>query len=146
MDMQHLDSGQCLDLLRTKQVGRLGVIAEHYPMIFVVNYGLDGDVVIVRSDPGTKLRAASHANVSFEVDEIDDTSQTGWSVLILALAEEVTEAHREQIAASTHKNAVQPWDPGEHGHLLRLIPHRVTGRRIRRAVQVPGSLGSVNSL
>lgn len=144
--MQHLDSVECLGLLRTKRLGRLAVIAENYPMIFVVNYGLDGDVVIVRTDGGTKLQAASHANVSFEVDEIDEASQTGWTVVILALAEEVTGAHREQIIAATHRNSVQPWDPGDHEHWLRLIPHRMTGRRIRRAVGVTGSVTDVNSL
>ncbi len=131
--MQELSSTQCLDLLRSKQVGRLGVTAEHYPMIFVVNYGLDGDVVIVRTESGTKLSGASHANVCFEVDEIDDDAQTGWSVLILALAEEVTDAHREEIASRTQANAVQPWAPGERVRWLRLIPHRMTGRRIEGA-------------
>ena len=47
-------------------------------------------------DPGTKLTAANHANVTFEVDEIDHRNRTGWSVLVRALAEEVTSEHRDE--------------------------------------------------
>lgn len=65
-----------------------------------------------------------------EVDQIDPVTQTGWSVLVRGLAEEVTDRHREELVASTHAAAGTPWAPGEHGHWIRLIPHRVTGRRL----------------
>ena len=55
--------------------------AEHYPLIFPVNYALDRDVIVVRTHAGTMLEAAAHANVTFEVDEIDRRTRTGWSVL-----------------------------------------------------------------
>ena len=126
---------ECYRLLRTQQVGRLGVNAEHYPLIFPVNYGMDGDTIVIRTSPGTKLTAASHANVTFEVDEIDQYARSGWSVLVRGLAEEVTEAHGPELVQRTHDVGVRPWAPGEHGHWLRLIPHHVTGRRV-----VPGEL------
>jgi nitroimidazol reductase NimA-like FMN-containing flavoprotein (pyridoxamine 5'-phosphate oxidase superfamily) len=40
---------ECYRLLRTQQVGRLGVNAEHYPLIFPVNYGMDGDTIVIRT-------------------------------------------------------------------------------------------------
>jgi nitroimidazol reductase NimA-like FMN-containing flavoprotein (pyridoxamine 5'-phosphate oxidase superfamily) len=55
--------------LRRLDIGRLGVNAEHYPLIVPVSYGLDRDVTVVRTHPGTTLTAARNANVSFEVDE-----------------------------------------------------------------------------
>lgn len=125
-----LSDDECRKLLSTRQMGRLGVNDGHYPLIFPVNYGLDGDTVVIRTHPGTKLTHASHANVSFQVDDLDEATHTGWSVLMLALAEEVTEAHRSELIASTRANGVQPWAPGEYGCWLRLIPHRLTGRRI----------------
>jgi nitroimidazol reductase NimA-like FMN-containing flavoprotein (pyridoxamine 5'-phosphate oxidase superfamily) len=133
--MQELTEQQCQALLATHQVGRLGVNAEHYPLIFVVNYGLDRGVVIIRTHPGTKLRYADHANVTFEVDDIDQHTRSGWSVLIRGLAEEVTTAHRTELVQRTKASAVEPWAPGDYGHWLRLIPHRITGRRI-----IPGQL------
>ena len=133
--LQALTAEECYLLLATQQVGRLGVNAEHYPLIFPVNYGLDHGVVVIRTAPGTKLAAASHANVTFEVDQIDQLTRTGWSVLVRGLAEEVTEEHRAELLERTRASGVQPWSPGEHGHWLRLIPHAITGRRI-----VPGEL------
>ncbi|SFK99742.1 pyridoxamine 5'-phosphate oxidase family protein [Geodermatophilus ruber] len=126
---------ECYRLLRTQQVGRLGVNAEHYPLIFPVNYGMDHHTIVIRTSPGTKLTAASHANVTFEVDEIDPIHRSGWSVLVRGLAEEVTDAHGADLVRRTHDAGVAPWAPGEHGHWLRLIPHHVTGRRV-----VPGEL------
>ena len=134
-DRTEIPVGECYRLLRTQQVGRLGVNAEHYPLIFPVNYGMDGETIVIRTSPGTKLSAAQHANVTFEVDEIDQFARSGWSVLVRGLAEEVTEAHRPELVQRTHDVGVQPWAPGEHGHWLRLIPHHVTGRRV-----VPGEL------
>jgi uncharacterized protein len=130
-----LDAGECYRLLRTQQIGRLGVNATHYPLIFPVNYALDRDVIVMRMAAGTKLAAADHANVTFEVDEIDQRTRSGWSVLVRGLAEEVTSAHRAELIARTEDTGVTPWAPGEHGHWMRLIPQAVSGRRI-----VPGQL------
>ena len=72
-----LSSQECYALLATRQIGRLGVIAEHYPLITPVNYALDREVIIFRSRPGTKLLAADHGNVTFEADDIDDRTRSG---------------------------------------------------------------------
>ena len=85
-------------MLATRQVGRLGVIAEHYPLIFPVNYALDHDVIVIRTGKGTKSAYALHANITFEVDHIDEVTHAGWSVLVKGLAEEVTPAHGEEVA------------------------------------------------
>jgi nitroimidazol reductase NimA-like FMN-containing flavoprotein (pyridoxamine 5'-phosphate oxidase superfamily) len=134
--MQELTGDECYRLLATQQIGRLGVNAEHYPLIFPVNYALDrARVIVVRTHPGTKLAAADHANVTFEVDEIDQRTRSGWSVLVRGLAEEVTSAHRAELVERTRSSGAQPWAPGEHGRWLRIIPHAISGRRI-----VPGEL------
>ena len=133
--LQALAAAECYLLLATQQVGRLGVNAEHYPLIFPVNYAVDHGVIVIRTHPGTKLAAASQANVTFEVDQIDQLTRSGWSVLVRGLAEEITPEHRTELIERTRATGVQPWAPGEHGHWLRLIPHAITGRRI-----VPGQL------
>ncbi|WP_214403120.1 pyridoxamine 5'-phosphate oxidase family protein [Pseudonocardia lacus] len=133
--MEVLDPDECYRLLATQQIGRLAVVAGYYPLIHPVNYGLDRGVVVIRMGEGTKLTAADHANVAFEVDEIDRRSRSGWSVLVRGLAEEVTADHRAELVARTEAAGVQPWAPGEHGHWLRLIPQDISGRRI-----VPGRL------
>ena len=133
--MREIAVEECYRLLATQEVGRLGVNAEHYPLIIPVNYGVDGSTIVIRTHPGATLTAAAHANVTFEVDQIDRHSRSGWSVLARGLAEEVTEGHRAELVARTHSTGVEPWAPGEHGRWLRLIVHHITGRRI-----VPGEL------
>ena len=133
--MQVIAADECYRLLATQELGRLGVIAEHYPLIVPVNYGLDGTTVVIRTHPGTTLSAASHANVTFEVDDIDRSTRSGWSVLVRGLAEEVGAEHRADLVARTHATGLEPWAPGEHGNWLRLIPQHISGRRI-----VPGQL------
>jgi nitroimidazol reductase NimA-like FMN-containing flavoprotein (pyridoxamine 5'-phosphate oxidase superfamily) len=133
--MQVISTDECYRLLATHEIGRIGVNAEHHPLIFPVNYAMDGTTIVVRTHPGTLLRAAHHANVTFEVDDIDRRTRSGWSVLVRAQAEEVGEHHRAEIIARTLATGVQPWAPGEHGRWLRLITHAISGRRI-----VPGEL------
>jgi hypothetical protein len=133
--MQVLDDEECYRLLGTQQIGRLGVNAEGHPLIFPVNYALDGGVIVIRTSTGTKLGAADHANVTFEVDEIDQRSRSGWSVMVRGLAELVTADHRAELVRRTEATGLTPWAPGDHGHWLRLIPQDISGRRI-----VPGEL------
>jgi nitroimidazol reductase NimA-like FMN-containing flavoprotein (pyridoxamine 5'-phosphate oxidase superfamily) len=134
-EIQVLTADECYELLETQQIGRLGVNAEHYPLIYPVNYAMDRGVIVMRMGAGTKLVAANHANVTFEVDDIDSRTRSGWSVLVRGLGEEVTPAHRDELIARTRAAGVEPWAPGEHGHWVRLIPQGISGRRI-----VPGQL------
>jgi hypothetical protein len=96
---------------------------------------MDGTTVVIRTHAGTILRVAEHANVTFEVDDIDRRTRTGWSVLVRGQAEEVGEGHRVELVARTQATGVEPWAPGDKGHWLRIIPHEISGRRI-----VPGEL------
>jgi uncharacterized protein len=128
--LEELDADECYRLLAGHDIGRLGVIAEHHPLIFPVNYALDRDVVVVRTHPGTKLGAADHANVTFEVDDIDRTTRAGWSVLVRGRAEEVTDAHRAELVERTRAAGATPWAPGPRERWMRIIPQAISGRRI----------------
>ncbi|MET0765992.1 MAG: pyridoxamine 5'-phosphate oxidase family protein [Blastococcus sp.] len=133
--MYVLPVAECHRLLGTQEIGRLAINAEGYPLLFPVNYGHDGTTLVIRTHAGTILRAAEHANVTFEVDEIDRRTRTGWSVLARGQVEEVGEGHRAELVARTLATGVEPWAPGNKGHWLRLIVHEISGRRI-----VPGDL------
>jgi uncharacterized protein len=130
--LEVLDAEECYRLLGTQEIGRLGVNADHYPLIFPVNYGIDRvGAIVIRTGPGTKLSAGDHANVTFEVDQIDPATRSGWSVLVRGLAEEVADRHHVELVERTKATDVTPWAGGDRSHWLRLIPHKVTGRRVR---------------
>lgn len=75
--IERLDREECLALLAGEVVGRLAVVAGGGAEIFPVNYVLDGDTVVFRTDSGTKLHAAGRAQASFEIDRIDREHRTG---------------------------------------------------------------------
>ncbi len=117
-------------LLAGAQVGRLAVMVGHYPQVFPVNYRLDDSVVVFRSNVGTKLLAAHHNNVAFEVDHIDPVTRTGWSVLVQGMAEDIVDQRPDTVTERSEALGVQPWTGGYRPRLVRVIPVHVTGRRI----------------
>ncbi|MEO5831785.1 MAG: pyridoxamine 5'-phosphate oxidase family protein [Nakamurella sp.] len=130
VELTVLDHAECYRLLGTRQIGRLGVIAEHHPLIIPMNFAMDDDIIVVRSGPGLKLDSARHANVTFQVDDIDAATHTGWSVLIRGVAEEMTAAHHPKLIERTARTGLQSWVPGDDLRWIRIIPHGISGRRI----------------
>ena len=129
-----LHADECRRLLTTRRFGRIGLAGGRFPLILPVNYTLDGDVIVIRTGSPTIADAGGFTRVAFEVDDVDERSRSGWSVLVQALAEEVTGGRRTELIERL-RTATDPWAPGEHGHWIKLIPRAITGRRI-----VPGWL------
>ena len=128
-----LDYDECLRRLASRDVGRLSVIVGHYPQIFVVNYRLDDFVVVFRTHAGTKLDAANHANVGFQVDHIDEATRSGWSVLIQGMAEDVTDRIADSTTERSRDLGIVPWVPGDNPRLVRILPAHITGRELTPA-------------
>jgi uncharacterized protein len=130
--LEVIERDECLRLLADDEIGRLAVIAGNTPVILPVNYALDGDSVVFRTDPGTKLDHGPRARASFEVDRFDRERRTGWSVVATGRLEEVT--HYDAATFDrVRRLVVDPWAGGDKAHWMRLVPDRVTGRRIRES-------------
>ncbi|HET9692051.1 MAG TPA: pyridoxamine 5'-phosphate oxidase family protein, partial [Acidimicrobiales bacterium] len=121
---------ECLALLASSSIGHLAVQVGHYPQVFTVNYRLDGQVIVFRSNAGTKLQAADHANVAFHVDHVDPVTRTGWSVLVQGMAEDVTNHRADPNRDRAEALDIAPWVADGRSHLVRVIPAHITGRRI----------------
>ena len=72
-------------------MGRVGISVHGTPLVFPVNYVLDGEAIVFRTGAGSKLAAAERGPVCFEVDGVDREHHSGWSVLVGGRLEEVTE-------------------------------------------------------
>jgi uncharacterized protein len=119
---------ECLALLRQGAIGRVAVSVGAIPEIFPVRYCLIDDAIVFRAGRDTRLHMASRqAVLAFEVDEFDIDACHGWSVLVVGRSDEVTDP--DEIAIARQRLA-DDWVPADDDHVLRIAPHRVTGRRI----------------
>jgi len=82
--------GECLRLLASVRLGRIGFQADGELVVLPVNHAVDGQDVVFRTAPGSKLSAAENqSSVTFEVDGYDPRRRTGWSVLVTGRAQMV---------------------------------------------------------
>ena len=81
--IEELADAECRSLLAGRHLGRRVLVDARGPVILPVDYVVDRDAPVFRTDPGTKLDAAAEgAEVAFEVDAADEATQTGWSVVV----------------------------------------------------------------
>ena len=132
MVLDEIDRDECLRLLTTQSMGRLAVVdhGAYPPHIVPVNFIVEGDHVIFRSNFGLKfqLSVLAEHSVSFEADLVDDQGHMAWSVVVQGRAELLTQ---EEIDALPHGSWLHPWAPGERKEWVRIVPYTVTGRRVR---------------
>lgn len=126
--LEVLDRDECMRLLGFAGVGRVAIVQAGQPMIFPTNYVVDGEEVLFRTAPGSKLDAAvRNQTVVFEIDHSDPMYHTGWSVVVVGHAHEVTDPDRQQEIA---RLPLRPWASGKKDHIVSIAAERVTGRRI----------------
>jgi len=127
---RELTRGECFGLLARQQVGRVAVVDDRGPVVFPVNFVFDRHMVVFRTDEGTKLDAAARCSrVAFEIDGIDAAAHTGWSVVVRGEAVEVTD---QQELARLRRLPLLTWAPGTRSRYVRILPAKLTGRRISR--------------
>ena len=131
-----LDEAECLRLISAGGVGRIGYTGRFGPTVLPVNYALFEGTIVFRtgqdSPMGEDLRtgiAHAESKVAFEIDEISQGTREGWSILVQGSAHPVdSEAERAAVVQS----GVESWAGGEKELFIRIVPTRMTGRRIRR--------------
>lgn len=128
--MESLARDECVALLETVSVGRLALLVDDRPEILPVNYAMDGDSVLFRTAEGTVLNQASLTVVAFEADQLDDSDQAGWSVLVQGVAQDIGDAIDARSERQRRLSLVT-WAPGTRSRWFRIRPDKITGRRIR---------------
>ena len=126
-----LTAEECWELLAAQAVGRIGYTGTHGPQILPVNHAVDGDTIVFRTAAYNSLaRDVSGNRVAFEVDDLNEPSCTGSSVLAVGPAEMVNDPD-DLVRLWTRDGAAEPWAPGTRTLYIRISPQTVTGRRIR---------------
>lgn len=127
--MERLDRDECIKLLERHPacVGRVA-LAGPRPVIFPVNYAVDRGNIVFRTDPGSKFHAAVHESyVAFEVDWVEPTWQTGWSVVARGQAHLVADTEELQRA---RRLLLLPWASGDKEHYVSIETKLISGRRL----------------
>jgi nitroimidazol reductase NimA-like FMN-containing flavoprotein (pyridoxamine 5'-phosphate oxidase superfamily) len=128
--MQELSREECFELLSRNHFGRLAVVINGAPVIRPVNFVFDrpSQSVIFRTGRGSKFQALLNASeASFEIDGINETARTGWSVIIQGVTAAVTfPTDIRRLAAL----GLQTWAPGRKPHWVHIRARTVSGRRI----------------
>ena len=124
-----IDRDDCLELLRARGVGRIGIVVAGQPLILPVNYSVLDETIVFRSAPGSKLTAGPRSPACFQIDDFDESACSGWSVMVVGRLEEVDERDTEQLRRAGAVG-LRSWAPGERDHWMRLFPRQITGRRV----------------
>jgi uncharacterized protein len=118
-----LDSDECWTLAATRPVGRLAWTGPHGPTVIPVNFAVTGAEVLVRTTAYSELaRECDDSPVAFEVDDVDASARSGWSVLMRG------RGHLEPVPPGEAGPDV--WPPGPRSLQLRIDVTEVTGRRL----------------
>ncbi len=119
----------CLRLLGSVPVGRIGFQADGEVVILPVNHVVDGQSVAFRTATGSKLSAAEgQSHVVFEADDYDAGRRTGWSVVVHGQAQAVYE---DAEAEALDRLGLDSWaDEAGRPCWIRIRPQSVSGRLI----------------
>jgi uncharacterized protein len=88
----------------------------------------EGAVWFWTASSSSMWQAVRGSVVAFEVDQLDARTRSGWSVVVLGVAELVKDPARIERA---RLKGPEPWVPGREEYLIRIPLKLVSGRRIR---------------
>jgi nitroimidazol reductase NimA-like FMN-containing flavoprotein (pyridoxamine 5'-phosphate oxidase superfamily) len=127
--LEELSRVECVSLLATTTLGRVGVSIAALPAVLPVNFVVDEGEIVFRSVPGTKFDGATARTVvAFEADHYDPETASGWSVLVRGVAREVVD---EDELARLRALPLTAWAfDSAAKRFVRIAMELVTGSRI----------------
>lgn len=126
--LELLNHDECWARIAQAPIGRIGVLIDSAPEIYPVNFAVDGQSVVFRTDGGSKLRGLDRSpTVAFQVDGIDPNTRIGWSVLLKGHATPITDPDEVRHVMGLELDL---WAPGAKTRWIRIRPRVITGRAI----------------
>jgi len=125
-----LTAAECHRLIAAGGIGRIGFGTASGPVVLPVNFAVTAGTIVIRTSQGSMIEGHADERVAFEVDRIDEALSRGWSVLVRGLAHRVS--HPAELRHVQRDAPIWPWPGGDHDVYVRIIPDKITGRRIER--------------
>jgi len=127
-DLEVVHREECLQLLGTQVLGRIGVTVDALPVVLPVNYQLfDGELIIQTERDGRLAEATANTVVAFEIDHVEEDGQGSWSVTITGIATEVTDP---DIIAQLRELPFARWVRKDADRYVGISLDLMSGRRI----------------
>jgi len=120
----------CWEMLAGQSIGRVVFCHEGRVEIFPVNYALHENQVLFATNQGRKLTGVAHGEIAFEVDWVDPSSRSGWSVVVRGTARSLTEIDSD--TAAVIRRACLSWT-GSKDFVVLVRAQSITGRRVAPA-------------
>jgi uncharacterized protein len=125
--LSELGEDECLELLASKVIGRVAFLDDAGPVVVPVNYVVHDGTVLFRTSPHSAVgRLVREQTCAFEVDDIDEVTESGWSVLLRGPATVVGPDDLPSAGA----DRPLPWPDGVRSMHVRISPRLVSGRRL----------------
>ena len=127
---RELDPDECRNRLESQSggVGRLAIMTPTGPMIYPVNFAVDGNAVVFRTSRHSLLGSCTWGvDVAFEVDHVDLDARQGWSVVIKGCAHIVDNPEDEDRLRSLGREPT-PWADGLRRMYIRIPYREISGR------------------
>jgi nitroimidazol reductase NimA-like FMN-containing flavoprotein (pyridoxamine 5'-phosphate oxidase superfamily) len=135
--LEALSRQRSLDLLASVPYGRVVFSQRALPAIRPVNHLVHDGHVIIRSNLGSALSVETTLSgavvVAYEVDMIDATTQTGWSVVVTGTARTVL----DEAEVSKYERLLHPWIDDGKDTVIRISIDLITGYAL-----VPATAGT----
>jgi nitroimidazol reductase NimA-like FMN-containing flavoprotein (pyridoxamine 5'-phosphate oxidase superfamily) len=126
-EFRAITPARCQELLQNQSVGRIAWQAADGPQILPVTYAWHEGTIIFRTSPyGVLSELVRPTDVALEIDELDQDSRRGWSVVVQGRAQGVAEP--DQLVRMWTVGGVVPWATGVRNVFIQVTPRRVTGR------------------
>jgi hypothetical protein len=129
--LEVLDRDECRRLLGSSNIGRLAYCTDSGPRVVPINYTMVSEALIFRTGMDSEgYGYLINRPIAFEVDQVDEFLQTGWSVLVVGNAGLMDE---RSLRLLDLQQSPQPWPEGRKALVVQLPLTTVTGRRVHPA-------------
>ena len=122
---------QCLDLIEAHHLGRIAWQAADLPQILPISYAMHQGSLYFRTLPdGLLAELAQPTSVALGVDDLDQQTRTGWSIVLHGHSGAVRQP--DELADLWASDSLVPWASGNRTLFIRIRPDRIEGRVVRR--------------
>lgn len=119
-----IDPDECRRLLAAAVVGRVAWVSRAAGLqVLPVNYALaDGRIVFTVAQESVLSELSQPVDVAFQVDDLDPTTATGWSILV--------QGRTVAFDGDAVSLRALPWAPGSREVAVAIEPGSVSGRSV----------------